>query len=228
MSATMNHSEPNSWGRNVCLAIECGLLFLGVPVAVAVRWVPVPVIPVLLVMTAGCWLALRWRHKVHLRTLLRPQVPCGEWRRILIIYAMAIPCLLGLLWATDPNVMFFLMLRHTGFWLLILFAYPVFSVFPQELIYRAFFFERYRSLFGEGIGMIAASAAVFSFGHVVFRNYISVELTLVGGLLFATTYQRTSSLVLVCVEHALYGCAIFTIGYGQYFFDRLAWLFRQG
>ena len=39
------------------LGLECGALFLGVPMAVAARWVPVPVIPVLLVMTAGRWLA---------------------------------------------------------------------------------------------------------------------------------------------------------------------------
>ena len=226
MPTPINHSEPKGWAHKIWLALECGVLFLGVPVVVAAHWVPVPVIPVLLVMTAGCWLALRWHHKVHLRTLLRPQVPRSEWRRIFAIYAIAVPCLLVLLWLTDPRVMFFLLRQHTGFWLLIMFAYPVFSVFPQELIYRAFFFERYRPLFGRGVGMIAASAAVFSFGHVVFRNYISVELTFIGGWLFATTYQRTSSLALVCVEHALYGCAIFTIGYGQYFFDRLMWLFR--
>ena len=74
--------------------------------------------------------------------------------------------------------------------------------------------------------MIMASAAVFGFGHIVFRNWPAVALTFAGGWLFATTYRRTSSLVLVSAEHALYGCAIFTIGYGQYFFDRYLWLFR--
>ena len=208
------------------LALECAALFLGVPTILALRWAPVPVIPVLLVMTAGCWLALRWLHKIQVRSLLRPRVPVQEWRRILALYLVAIPCLLGLLWLLHPALMFYLMLRHTGFWLLIMFAYPVFSVFPQELTYRAFFCERYRPLFGRGLGMAAASALVFGFGHIVFRNYIAVALTLVGGWLFARTYQRTSSLVLVSVEHALYGCAIFTIGYGQFFFDRLPWLFR--
>lgn len=222
----MNGAESVNHVQKIWLAIECIAMFLGVPAAVAAQWVPVPVIPVLLVMTVGCWLTLQWRHKIRLLSLLRPKVPGHEWRRVLAIYMVAVPCLLGLLWLIDPSVMFFLMCRHTGFWLLIMFAYPVFSVFPQELVYRAFFFERYRPLFGRGAGMVLASAAAFGFSHIVFHNYISVALTFAGGWLFATTYRRTSSLVFVSAEHALYGCAIFTIGYGQYFFDRMLWPFR--
>lgn len=222
----MNYPEPSQRIRKAWLALECGALFLGVPAIVAARWVPVPVIPVLLAMTAGCWLTLQWRHHIQVRSLLRPKVPSREWRRVLVLYFVAIPCLVGLLWLINPSVMFFLLRRHTGFWLLIMFAYPVFSVLPQELVYRAFFFERYRPLFGRGVGMTAASALVFGYGHLVFHNYVAVALTFLGGWLFATTYRRSSSLFLVSVEHALYGCAIFTIGFGQYFFDRLLWLFR--
>jgi len=208
------------------LALECAGLFLGVPAAVAMRWLPVPFIPVLLVMTAACWLALEYQHRVPVRTLLKPKVSGREWTRVLVIYLVALPCLAGLLWLIEPRLMFLLLRKHPGIWLLIMVAYPVLSVFPQELIYRAFFFERYRPLFGRELGMIAASAAVFAFGHIIFHHWISVVLTLAGGWLFATTYRRTSSLLLVCAEHALYGCAIFTIGFGEYFFDRLPWLFR--
>jgi membrane protease YdiL (CAAX protease family) len=63
-------------------------------------------------------------------------------------------------------------------------------------------------------------------GHIVFRNWPAILLTCAGGWLFGTTYRRTSSLLLVSVEHALYGCAIFTIGYGNYFFDGSRRLFR--
>jgi membrane protease YdiL (CAAX protease family) len=153
-------------------------------------------------------------------------VPGREWGRVLAIYLAAIPCLFGLLWWVKPSALFFLLGHHTGIWLLIMIGYPVLSVFPQELIYRAFFFERYRPLFGRGVGMIAASAAVFGFGHVVFHNWISVALTFLGGWLFGVTYRRTSSLLMVSAEHALYGCAIFTIGYGEFFVDRALWLFR--
>jgi len=222
----MSRAEAVPWNQKFLLALECGALFLGVPTAVATHWIPVPVIPVLLVMAAGCWFVLRWRHKVTLRSLLRTKAPKHEWRRILIIYLIATLSLVIWLWLTDPAAMFFLLRRHFGFWLLIMFGYPVLSVLPQELVYRAFFFERYRPLFGRGIVLVVANAIVFGFGHIVFNNSISMVLTFLGGLLFTTTYKRTSSLITVSVEHALYGWAIFTIGYGQYFFDRMLWLFH--
>lgn len=222
----MSQTETIPRGQKLWLALECSALFLGVPAVVAAHWIPVPVIPVLLVMTAGCWIALQRHHKIRLRSLLRFNVPSEEWRRILFVYLVALPLLTGLLWWANPSIMFFLIRHHTGFWLLIMFAYPLLSVFPQELIYRAFFFERYRPLFGRETGMMFASALVFGFDHIVFRNYVAILLTFVGGWLFATTYRRTSSLTVVSAEHALYGCAIFTIGYGQYFFDQMLWLFR--
>jgi membrane protease YdiL (CAAX protease family) len=218
--------EPRYRIQSARRALECGALFLGVPAVIAAGWLPVLVIPLLLLMAVGCGLTLQYRHKIHLRDLLQPKVPRAEWRRILLLHLIALPCLTALLWAIQPAAMFSLVCRHTGIWLFVMFAYPLVSVLPQELIYRAFFFERYRPLFGRGIGMTLASAAVFGFGHVVFHNWPAVILTCAGGGLFATTYQRTSSLLLVSVEHALYGCAIFTIGYGQFFFDGTLRLFR--
>ena len=43
-------------------------------------------------------------------------------------------------------------------------------------------------------------------------------LTLVGGLLFAYRYTKTGSLLTSCVEHALYGCFLFTVGLGRFFY----------
>src|SRR5262249_34611456 len=149
-----------------------------------------------------------------------------EWRRILLNYAVAVPLLAGALWLTKPSAMFWLVLQNPKVWLLVMFAYPLVSVLPQEFVYRVFFFERYGPVFGRGTGMIAASAAVFSFAHVVFHNWPAVALTAVGGALFAKTYQRTSSILLVAVEHALYGCAIFTLGYGEFFFEGTLRLLR--
>jgi membrane protease YdiL (CAAX protease family) len=61
------------------------------------------------------------------------------------------------------------------------------------------------------------SALIFAWMHLIFRNPLAVILTLVGGWFFAQTYARTRSLRLVCLEHALYGNLIFTIGLGEYF-----------
>jgi uncharacterized protein len=96
--------------------------------------------------------------------------------------------------------------------------YPVLSVYPQGIIYRAFFFERYRILFPNPAVLIVVSALAFSFAHIIFRNPVALIFTLVGGLLFAWRYAATGSLLTSSFEHALYGCWMFTVGLGQYFY----------
>ena len=96
--------------------------------------------------------------------------------------------------------------------------YPILSVYPQGIVYRAFIFERYRPLFSNPILMIAVSAAAFSFVHIIFRNPIAVGLTLLGGIIFAFRYQESGSLFTSSFEHALYGCFMFTIGLGEFFY----------
>ena len=66
--------------------------------------------------------------------------------------------------------------------------------------------------------MVIASGLLFAFSHVVFRNWPAMALTLIGGVLFATTYRRTRSLLVCLVEHALYGLLIFTVGLGRYLY----------
>jgi membrane protease YdiL (CAAX protease family) len=85
-------------------------------------------------------------------------------------------------------------------------------------MYRAFFFHRYRRLFGEGGRMVLASALAFGFVHIIFGHWISVVLSTAGGLLFAATYARSRSLLLTSLEHAFFGDLIFTIGLGQFFY----------
>lgn len=221
----MDGSKTPTRAAKLGLAAEWAILFLGVPAAYAAGWVPITILPVLLIMAAGCGFTLRRRHNFTWHQLF-PATTAGDWRKILLTYAVALPCLVGLLWATRPLALFSLPLRHPLIWMLVMVAYPVLSVLPQELIYRVFFFERYRPLFGRGTSMVVMSAVAFSFGHIVFHNWPAVALTFAGGWLFGRTYQRTSSLLLVAVEHALYGCAIFTIGYGNYFFEGTLRIFR--
>lgn len=95
--------------------------------------------------------------------------------------------------------------------------YPLLSVLPQEFLFRAFFFHRYQPLFGEGAGIVLASALAFGFVHIIFGNWLAVVLSFFGGLLFATTYRLNRSMPLVWLEHALFGNLIFTIGLGRYF-----------
>jgi membrane protease YdiL (CAAX protease family) len=107
-------------------------------------------------------------------------------------------------------------------WAAVMVLYPVLSVYPQGILYRAFFLHRYAFLINQTpTGQwtaILASAAAFAFLHIIFRNSISVVLTFFGGMLFAWRYMETGSLLTSSVEHALYGCWLFTVGLGGYFY----------
>jgi len=115
----------------------------------------------------------------------------------------------------DRSQLFSVMLYKSKMWFFILFIYSIFSVYPQELIYRTFFFQRYNMLFSNSVLFIFVNAIVFSLGHIFFRNSLVIALTFLGGILFAITFYKTKSTLLVSVEHAIYGCWLFTVGMGN-------------
>lgn len=119
------------------------------------------------------------------------------------------------MWFVDRDNLFNVLLNKPGLWVMILFIYSFFSVYPQELIYRTFFFQRYESLFKNERVFVLLNATLFSLGHIFFKNTLVMILTFMGGLLFAMTYKRTKSTLLVSVEHAIYGCWLFTVGMGD-------------
>ena len=97
-------------------------------------------------------------------------------------------------------------------------VYPLFSVTAQELLYRAFFFQRYQRLFPSPHLRLLVSVAVFGWAHVFMGNLLAVVLSTLGGLLFDLTYLQTKSLLVCVIEHAAYGCLIFTVGLGEFFY----------
>ncbi|HUH28891.1 CPBP family intramembrane glutamic endopeptidase [Gelidibacter sp.] len=116
---------------------------------------------------------------------------------------------------TAKSDLFHVLYRKPKLWVVILFAYAMFSVYPQELIYRTLYFQRYNSLFKSRSLFIFVNASVFSLGHIFYRNPLVMLMTFLGGILFALTYEKTESTLLVSIEHAIYGCWLFTVGMGQ-------------
>ena len=99
----------------------------------------------------------------------------------------------------------------------IMILYPIFSALPQEFIFCKFFFYRYKSIFKSDNNLVIFSALFFSITHILFLNFIAPILSFIGGLLFANTYNKHRSLLLVSIEHGLYGNTLFFIGLGWYF-----------
>jgi len=118
-------------------------------------------------------------------------------------------------WITDSASLYSVLLNEPIKWLVLLFVYSFFSVYPQELIYRTFFFKRYADLFKNEALLIFVNAILFSLAHLFFGSILVLVLTFLGGLLFAYTYKKTQSTLLVSIEHAIYGCWLFTVGMGE-------------
>ena len=202
----------------IWLWFELLFLFVGAPLLMFERLIPNWPILYLLFGTIGVLLVLRTDKSFDAQLLVRHS-GLGAGFRKLLLRDLPLIALLGLgVWRFSPDSLFSLVKAAPGIWLLVMIFYPVFSVYPQELLYRAYFFHRYERLFGSGWGMVAANALLFGFVHIIFGSWISVVLTAVGGVLFAQTYKKSGSLLLACLEHALFGDFIFTIGLGRYFY----------
>jgi hypothetical protein len=66
---------------------------------------------------------------------------------------------------------------------------------------------------------VMASGLLFGWAHIVVHNRGAILLATVGGLMFASTYERRRSTLLVSIEHGLYGDFIFTVGLGGLFYN---------
>ncbi len=117
-----------------------------------------------------------------------------------------------------PDQLFYLPLNITWLWVVIVLFYPVWSVIPQELIYRTFFFHRYRNIFPNKWGMIIANTLAFSFMHIIFENIVAIVFSFAAGLILAILYSKHKSLFGISIEHAIYGILVFTIGLGSFFY----------
>lgn len=204
--------------RLFLLALEFSLIFIGLPLLIYFRILPNLPIPCLLVGALAAFLLLRADRTFDSRQLF----VWGNASSHLLPLFVRDAIFLALLGITvrlfAPDLLFSLVKRSPVLWAAVMLLYPLLSVYPQELLYRAFFFYRYAPLFGSGWGMLLASALAFGFVHIIFGNWLAVALCMIGGLLFSLTYHSSGSLLLTCLDHAIFGNFIFTIGLGRFFY----------
>jgi membrane protease YdiL (CAAX protease family) len=197
---------------------ELLLLGLLLPGAVALggAWLFGLVIPLLLVACLMICLALR-------RDASFPWADLWRWRGwgsampgMLLRFGVGGVGLTLVAWWLLPEQFLRLPRERPGLWLILLAGYPVLSVWPQELLFRAVFVHRYGALLGRGWVLILANAVVFAAWHLLFGNWVAPLLTALGSPLFLNTYLRTRSVPAACIEHALWGGLLFTLGYGVF------------
>jgi membrane protease YdiL (CAAX protease family) len=197
-------------------AAELALVFVALPIAFRAAPHGIPKIPALLAVTVVCGVALA-RDRTFDRAALwsargvGAAVPgiAGRGLAAAVVVVAAVVARRGSL-LDFPR-------QRPALWALVLVLYPVLSAWPQELVYRTFFFHRYEPLLGRR-GTIAASGLAFSLLHVAYADPIAPALALPAGLVLGLAYARSGSLLAVALEHALYGSAVFTLGLGRAFF----------
>jgi uncharacterized protein len=209
---------PHNGGVRFAQAIEFTLLFVILPAVLALhplRWWP---LPLLWAVALYCYLILRQHGDFDARKFWGLAEVPQQVRSVLALFVPAAAAVAAAVYFFAPRLFLNLPRQRPILWVLIMVLYPLLSVIPQTLIYRAFFFARYRRLWSYRWMLIAASGTAFSWLHIVLRNPVAPLLTLPAGLLFAWRYERTNSAMASAFEHALYGCLVFTVGLGGFFY----------
>jgi membrane protease YdiL (CAAX protease family) len=141
-----------------------------------------------------------------------------DWPLTLAFSALTGVVTAALVMALIPERFLALPRQNPELWLMILLLYPLLSVVPQELFYRALFFERYGGLFPDVRIAIAVNVLCFGLAHAFYGNWPAVLLTTLGGVAFTWAYVQRRSFVLACLLHAVGGQIVFTSGLGIFFY----------
>ena len=117
----------------------------------------------------------------------------------------------------DRNLLFNLPKNYFFLWVAVIIFYPIFSVIPQEIIFRVLFFERYSCLFKNQFLCIVLNSIIFAYIHLVFHNFHAFFITLITSPIFAYAYVNKSFKTCFLV-HTIGGQLVFTYGLGKYFY----------
>lgn len=201
--------------------LEWTLVFLGLPWLIALEVVLIPKL-LALALVAVAAVVILWKDPTYsFRKDWAGRKDHPGWKRLVLKSAVVAAFFVILVLLLHPEQLFAFPRQNTGLWMTLMVVYPLFSAFPQEVIYRSFYFHRYRRIFGSSILLTLTSAFTFAFLHIIYDNWWALLLSFAGGVIFALTYRKNRSLLLTATEHAIYGCLMFTIGLGSYFYESL-------
>jgi uncharacterized protein len=202
--------------KKLLLTSELILLFIILPLLYYFDWIPGPKSVPLLLTFAYCFIIL-----LSDKTFDRKQLGANRFRGLGFIMKRFIATAVLLtvyLFIFEPENLLIIPKNNPWLWLAIIIFYPLWSALPQELIFRVFYFHRYRNIINNTNVLTLLNALLFAFMHIIFNNFIALAGGFVVGLFWAQTYLRNRSLLTVSAEHAIYGNFVYTIGLGHYFY----------
>ena len=204
--------------------LELLLLYLLLPIAV-IYWLREHdeyLMPVLFTLGAVCFYLLLADKKFKRFRLWHTEGFSKHLKSALALFVPSALVIALLLYLSAPQVFLSLPAEQWQLWLVTLAIYPFVSVIPQELIFRTFFFHRYKRIIPSKAVRLIISSFSFALAHLVYGNWIAVLVSLGGGLLFGYRYLTSRSTLVVIVEHTLWGSYLFTVGVGVFFLTQAA------
>ena len=207
--------------KRTYLLLEFLLLFFGIPLIVfytePVKH-PVLILPPVFVFFL---LYFMWKKDFSFKSFLKFDVPLKLVLRNVGLMILATTLLGAYVLLFESEKMLNLPKKNTRLWIIMLIGYPLISASVQEIIYRTFIFRRYSRLFKTKNWMIFASAAAFSFVHIVYYSPFSMITTFFLGLYLSYIYEKTKSILFTTVLHGYLGNVVFTVGLGHHFWQNI-------
>jgi uncharacterized protein len=197
--------------------IEFILLFFGIPFLIYSESMISHPSLVLMPVLACLLFYFILKKDFNLKSLIRFNVPRHIiWKNLGLVFLTGI-FLTAFVYFYKPENLFNLPRENPSIWLMFFIAYPLFSAYSQEIVYRTFLFTRYDTLFTNRKALIIASGVTFAFAHIIYYHPLSMFLTLIAGIYLAWIYRKTKSVLFAAILHSLLGLLVFTVGLGEYF-----------
>lgn len=201
--------------NKLALLTEFVLVYLLIPLLIFFKVIVLSKMVILFLFAIIALLLLCLDQNFDKKTFL--QLRCRKNHLLMIIWRFGLSSagILSLILIFSPGSFSQVPFNKPLTWVAFSIWYLLMSVIPQELLFRAYLFHRYRFLFKGKLPLIVISTLTFAFSHIVYGNYFALGLTLIGGYFFSVTYQKSRSLLITVAEHLMYGMLIFLSGVGD-------------
>jgi len=208
------------WKR-VFIRMECAAFFFVLPVAL--YWfrhlLAFKLMPILLLLALGCLIYL-WSDQSFDRTRLWNTRHFFPYMRQILIAFTGISIFLGLFTYLFFEHRFLVFpIDRPNAALTFALMYPLLGALPQEIIFKSFFFHRYRTLFPGPLSLIILNGLSFGLFHLWYANIIAPVFSVFAGMILSYRYLKTRSLALITIEHSLLGIFLYVIGLGWFFYS---------
>lgn len=197
--------------------LELLTVFVVLPLLMKYNIIPLPrLLTLIIVFLFVLFLSIKFKY-IDKNWYKLPKLNKQYWIKMTLIYLGTFSFFIAYINFFLDEKPFILLRERPHLMLIISIFYPLISAFPQELIYRPFYFQRYKDILSDK-QMLMTNMLAFSFLHIIYNNLPALILTLISGLVFTLNYYRQRSLMLVTIEHSILGLIVFLTGMGRFFY----------